>query len=292
MPDEASPGVNVLLLLSYDQQPAPDEEIIALENGCREAGHVDVATSRNISTLSAGAEVAFYSDGQDNFGLLAKAEFDRFFSIDDRDGREILSRHTLFGTKQPKRMRGFVRLKGLELCPGGTSVATLNGWLADGNRLTLDNLPQGHARTSVYYVKSFGGISTLARLELSEAKCAELEDKYADTRQLWNNELKSQERIYRNALADMREKTPSGGGRGHAKRMIKLFVDVTCPNIRLLKDSLDCIVRNYDECPSLIRRLMSLNNDPLLSKGLVGGKPLHGSNKGWFRARFGDNLGR
>ena len=299
MLNNAPANLNVLLLLSYDQKPAPDEEIIALESECSNVGHVYFATTRNIGTLSAGAEVAFYADGQDNFSLLATAEFDRFLSIDDREGREILSRHTIYGAKQPERMRGFVRLKGLKLWPGGTSVDTLNGWLADGDRLTLENLPQGHAAASIYYMKpdSHRCISIEAKLELSQAKCAELEDKYADTRRLWDREVRWKERIHRKAIADLRNQTlegkrPSGGGRVQLKRTIEYLLNLTCPNIRLNKDSIDCMVRNYDECPSLFKRLMILNNDPLLYKGIPGGKAIQGSKKGWFRARFGDDLGR
>ena len=70
-------SLNVLLLLSYDQEPSPDEELLALEEACKSArdGEVYFATTRNLSALRDGAELAFHGDARDEHRLLATATF-------------------------------------------------------------------------------------------------------------------------------------------------------------------------------------------------------------------------
>lgn len=290
--------LNVLLLLSYEQQPAPDEEVLVLEAACEQHGEVFFASTRNLSSLDEAGEVAFYADGQDSLGVLATAKFRGFLPIGSAEASRALSKHILYGARQPQRMRGLVRLSEFKTCAGGVTIGDLSGWMADGSRLTLETLPSGHAATSVYYVKHSGPTSLSGDLQarLWRAKCLELEDKYADTRTLWDRDVRRLRRVHAEAMERVYETHDEMTANNHIKRgglwkNAALTLQSIFPNLRFLQDSVEVLFTNYPRSQSIMQRLSELNDDPMLSRGLRDGKALQGLKK-WFEARAGDNLGR
>jgi hypothetical protein len=252
--------------------------------------------------LSPGAEVAFYADGPDNRALLATGTFAGFVGLEESEGAPLFKRGSIYRTSQPERIRGFARLTSLRLWPSGTPVDVLDGWLASGDRLAEDTLPTGHAAASIYYMRNsvHHGISAEEKLALSEAKCAELEDKYADVRKLWEQDHRLQKRNQERALADLESdfeeeirarRKPSGGRHGQVVKTLRRVLEHAFPRLRLIRDSAECVILNYNDCPSLVDDLATLNNDPLHLAGLSRAKQVKGS-PGLFEVRFGDNLGR
>jgi hypothetical protein len=295
--------LNVLLLLSYDQLPPPDEELSELVDACAKDGEVYFATTRNISSLMDGAEVAFYADGPDKHAVLATATFRSFMPIESAEATSVLASHPLYGSRHPNRMRGLARLSSLVLRDAGTTIDSLGGWIVDGRRLSRDGLPSGHAGASVYYVKRIdgGGPSVADRLRLAQSKSAELEDKYADTRRLWNQEVARRKELHKLETKELRalirSKTPTsqpaqvGGRGGKLANLLILSYQAIFPSVRILKDGAETLLDHYTESRSLVERLAQLNADPMLKDGLRGGKAVV-SASGWFEARFGDDLGR
>lgn len=285
--------INVLLFLSYDQQPPPDMEMVELADICLRRGEVYFATTRNVSEVSEGAEVAFYADGREDFSVLATAEFIRFIPKEDEESKSILSRHDLYGAKSPKRMRGFVHLRRLQLV--SESLDDLNGWLADGRALKRALISTQEPEASIYYVKrsdpapSEVGIDTNDQLRLWQAKCWELEDKYVVTRQLWEEDIDRIIRDYRSQLDEALSKR-SGAVKGGPKRAAKIVTHLmkgAFPDIQLLPDSAEAIVLNYAKSDSLFQCLRDLQREGEMRSA----KPVQGLSKCYER-RFGDNLGR
>lgn len=290
--------LNVLLLLSYGEQPPPWDELSALSDACRESptGEAYFATTRNVSSLHPGADVAFYVDGPDHHFVLAAGVFEEFISIDSAEGRRLQRRHTLYGITSPSRMRGLIRLSQVALQPQSTLVDSLGGWLADGRRLSYDTLPQGHAGASVYYVKTGdpAGPSLGDRLRLSDAKVFELEDKYADTRKLMETARvqrdRDQVRSARTIGTLLDEEKVSGRARKLAD-VLRLSYQSVFPNLRLIPRSAYTLVTAYTESRSLVERLSKLNAERETVGGLRDAEQLAGA-PGWFESRFGDDIGR
>jgi len=297
--------LNVLLLLSYDQEPNPDEELLALEEACKNTrdGEVYFATTRDLSSLRDGGEVAFHGDGRDEHRLLATATFRAFIPFESKKAVSILANDRLYGTRHPRRLRGFVRLSQLQNLRAGTLVDSLGGWLSDGQRLTTSRVPSGHARASVYYVKGTGsrGPALEDRLRLSQAKAAELEDKYADTRRLWDEDVARQQRRHKLEMvelealidAEIQAAPPSrpGGRAGNLANLLALWYEALFPSLRLLPGSAEALLEDYTHSRSFSQAFKHLNEDPTLRTPLRGSKALAAAS-GWFRARLGNDLGR
>lgn len=292
--------LNVLLLLSHDQLPPPDEELASLDDACKASqdGSAHLATTRSLRALASGAEIAFYVDGQDRFRLLATAEFDRFIPIESSEAESILDQNALYGARQLKRMRGLVQLRGVHLRRAGSTLESLNGWMADGVRLSLSNIPAGHRRSSVYYVKTQDsrGPSLQDRIRLYQAKVEELEDKYDDTRGLMDRASAQQAQVLDEKNRQIRslmaaEERGTGGRSGQLSLVLLNTYRELFPNLRFLDDSASTLLKHYARHRSIVARLAVLNSDPMLALGLRDGKALVGVH-GWFEARFGDSLGR
>jgi len=295
--------INVLLLLSFQEQPPPDEEMVALHDECRSKGEAYFATTRNISALDRGSEVAFYADGQEGGRLMATAEFCEFTRFDSVAGAKILEEHKLYGSGHPARIRGFIRLRHLELARQRAAISSLNGVVASRRILTSATILDMGTAASVYYVKAANGdaVTDAEVITLLAAKCAELEDKYRDTRSRWEadrskaRELSERIRDLGELHQELQSRSPRvtgfGGRHKHVRSLGEGLLASVLPNIRLLKDSLEMVIENYYRSRKLMDDLRSLNDDPLLRLRRTTAKALQGV-KGWFEIRFGDNLGR
>lgn len=304
-PSSSAPRLNVLLLLSYDQMPPPDEEVLTLSDECRKKGEVYFATTRHLGSLEPGSQVSFHGDSQDEGRLLAVAEFIEFIPLESGKADRILEDHVLYGAQQPSRMRGFIRLKKFRLASANDSLAGLGGYLHDGRSLDADGISYGYQGASLYYVvlKGDGVVPAESTVRLLEAKVRELEDKYAFTREAW---ARDQERLlesFQHQAAEIRnfqgrvepageERSRKVSGRTRQLRTLaESLFNTTFPDVEFLRDSIEQILFEYAGSRTLMRNLLTLNDNPRLSRLLPGGKSLQGA-KGWQRARFGDNLGR
>ena len=83
-------NINILLFLSHEQQPPPEEEMSKLAEIYKRNKETFFATTRNISALSRGAEVAFYAAHKGHYSVLATAKFVKFIPYDDKDYNSLL----------------------------------------------------------------------------------------------------------------------------------------------------------------------------------------------------------
>jgi hypothetical protein len=294
MTNTHEPLINVALLLSSEEKPKPDKEVIELYDICQRDGEVSFAVTRNISHLDRGSEVVFLAYDQEMLSVLATAQFVEFVDVNSDAGRSLLEKGAYYHDRHPRRLRGFSRLNHFCLCADSMRLDDLNGWLGNGCRLTTAALALKRKPASIYYVKApeSDGISDSIRCRLLEAKCEELEDKYIHTRELWEQDIerarKRADDVIKAADAGYRK---FSGGRKELNKVLKSAYEVLLPSIDFLRDSIDVMHTQMRDSKSLLKALKRLNQDPELRNGLRNGKAVAGA-RGWFRVRLVDNLGR
>jgi hypothetical protein len=155
--------LNVLLMLSSRQSPAPEVEIDHhLEALARGEPQAYLATTRVLTDLVPGeGAVAFYGDSHMNNKFLGIGRFDGYLPISSIRAAELLRTHPLYSTGGvPTGLRGFVILSKLRKPKQGETLDKLADpkslapgarLRAGGKKLNLENIPPGPARTAVYF---------------------------------------------------------------------------------------------------------------------------------------------
>lgn len=312
--------INALLLLSYSQQPCPDDEVIQLHELCATKGEVWFAATRNVSAVSEEAEIAFYADSREEFAVLATAKFAGFVPLETAQAESILSSHEIYGSRCPERMRGFIKLREFKLADKGTQVDDLCGWMANGRRLIKASISASAPDPSIYYIKADVGEFDLGvrnQSRLWQAKCDELTDKYNATREDLSFHLSNALTEYQKQLSEViierdeaiveRDKVARarddalaqrdeavfnqssrvGGNPKRAARIVRHMMNAVFPGIELEGDSAEVIVLNYNRSDSLFSLLAALRDEGHI-RGAIKIKDI----PDLWEAKFGDNLGR
>ena len=104
--------LNLLLILSSEQKPEPEKEVISLRGIHEDIGSVYFATTRYVQDLTRGkSEVALYGDEKLNYRLLARSRFLGFVPQEDPKADEILRSGSLYSeSERPDTFRGFLHL--------------------------------------------------------------------------------------------------------------------------------------------------------------------------------------
>jgi hypothetical protein len=147
--------MNVLLMLSSAQPPHPVEEIQWHAENCARTGKTAIATTHLLGRLTRGKSVvAFYGDSALGNRYLGQGLFAGFANVDDARGESLLSAISLYANHNyPIGIRGLVELTDLHVARTDERLESLNGKLETFKPLTLENLPNGPARSLVYFIR-------------------------------------------------------------------------------------------------------------------------------------------
>jgi hypothetical protein len=107
--------------------------------------------------------VAFYGDAALANEHLGKGVFVDYIPLNTPQGQQLLQAHALYApNNHPDNAKAFVRVEHFQEAQPGEDLASLNGIIeASGLPLTLANIPDGPARSQVYYRHpSNGGVAS------------------------------------------------------------------------------------------------------------------------------------
>lgn len=151
---------HALYMLSSDVDPDPEEEIRWHAGNCSTPDAVTaMASTRNPRRLSAGqSRVAFYGDSSLGNRLLGTGIFEGFAPISGDRGKALLHGSELYAHgAHPSNILGMLLLRDVQEAPPDSSIVALDGILSStGRPLRPEHLPEGAARTMLYYRRAAG----------------------------------------------------------------------------------------------------------------------------------------
>lgn len=294
--------INLLLILSSKQLPAPIYEVEQLAKLAYQKSTVLFATTRFVNGLIPGtSKITLYGDEELKHNLLATGIFEEFITLNSPEGESIANSDPLYEKEYPITLKGFIRLSLFELFPDNESIDSLNALLETGEFLKSDHpifeeeeIPFGRQKNSIYYIEDrtgSGKVSASEQINLLECKRRELEDKVHQLASFWQitedrrRSLKLEsEQDLDELFAEIEKLKQNQNQRVDERLIIKIIAKLIrffYPSIEFIQGSVETLVNRYHAPENVMKLLSDLNTDFQRAKSNRPTKKIQGT-KNWY----------